>query len=159
MTYLRCFIQQLTYHPYILPNYLQVSFFISDIGTHVGFTVGVSYGKSSWSKSILKFNHVVTNTGNGYSTITGKFTAPRDGTYVFFLTVVSYYKNGIELDIVHDNVKKVKTHSSSSASYQTGTNMVVLVLDKGDSVWVARFSGSGYHGWAVPITSFSGFLL
>ncbi|CAC5410231.1 C1QL [Mytilus coruscus] len=38
---------------------------------------------------IIKFNHVVTNVGNGYSPMTGKFKAPKQGTYFFGGTVVS----------------------------------------------------------------------
>ena len=74
----------------------------------------------------------------GYDNSPWKFTAPRDGTFVFTVTVVSWGKNYLHLDIVHDGVSKVKTHSSSSASHQTGTNLVVLQLDRGDAVWVMR---------------------
>ena len=127
--------------------------------TPVGFTAGITSASRTWEGDILVFPHVITNKGQGYSSQTGKFTAPRDGTYVFTLTAVSYSGNALYLDIVHDGVSKVRTYSTSSASWQTGTNLVVLELDRGNAVWVKRYNGQGYWTHSVPLTTFSGFLL
>ncbi|XP_078342000.1 uncharacterized protein LOC111122616 [Crassostrea virginica] len=127
--------------------------------TPVAFTAGMTSGSRTWEGDILVFPHVITNKGQGYSSQTGKFTAPRDGTYVFTLTAVSYSSNALYLDIVHDGVSKVRTYSTSSASWQTGTNLVVLELDRGDAVWVGRYSGRGYFTNSVPVTTFTGFIL
>ena len=127
--------------------------------TREGFTVGVTSSSSSWTGDILVFPHVITNNGNGYNPSTGKFTASKKGTSVFYVNVNAYRSNSVYFDIVHDGVSKVRTMSHSSASYQTGTNMVVLALNKGDSVWVKRDSGNGFFTYSVPLTTFSGFLL
>lgn len=127
--------------------------------TSVGFTVGVTGSASTWSGNILVFPHVVANNGNGYNPSTGKFTAPTDGTYVFFVTVNVYGGNYIYLDIVLNGSSKVRTMSHNTAQYMTGTNMAVLQLYTGNSVWVSRYSGTGYYSDSVPITTFSGFLL
>ena len=127
--------------------------------TREGFTVGVTSSSSSWTGDILVFPHVITNNGNGYDPSTGVFTVSKKGTYVFSVNVNAYGSNSIYLDIVHNGMSKVRTMSYDSTSYQTGTNMVVLVLNKGDSVWVKRYSGNGYWTNSVPITTFSGFLL
>nr|XP_022320147.1 complement C1q-like protein 2 isoform X2 [Crassostrea virginica] len=127
--------------------------------TPVAFTASLTSPSDSWLGDILVFPHVITNKGQGYSSSSGKFTAPRDGTYVFALTAVSYYSNHLRLDIVHDGDSKVRTWSDSSARYQTGTNLVVLELDRGDAVWVTRYYGQGYYTHSVPLTTFSGFLL
>ncbi|XP_078341616.1 uncharacterized protein LOC111099936 [Crassostrea virginica] len=126
--------------------------------TPVAFTAGMTSSSTSWSGDILVFPHVITNKGQGYSPSSGKFTAPRDGTYVFTVTGVSF-SNWLSLDIVHDGVSKVRTYSHNSASYQTGTNLVVLELDRGDAVWVKRYDGRGYFTNSVPMTTFSGFIL
>ncbi|XP_078341128.1 uncharacterized protein LOC111122800 [Crassostrea virginica] len=127
--------------------------------TPVAFTAGMTSYSSWWQGEILVFPHVITNKGQGYSSSSGKFTAPRDGTYVFTVTTVSYSTNALYLDIVQDGVRKVRTVSSSSASSMTGTNLVVLELDRGDAVWVERNSGRGYNSYSVPLTTFSGFIL
>lgn len=125
----------------------------------VGFTVGVTTSSSTWSGNILVFPHVVTNNGNGYNPRTGKFTAPSDGTYVFFVTANAYNKNYIYLIIVLNDSSKVRTMSHNSANYMTGTNMAVLQLYTGNSVWVSRHSGISYYTQVVPMTTFSGFIL
>ena len=132
---------------------------ISVKDTPVAFTAGIGSYSRTWEGDILVFPHVITNKGQGYSSSSGKFTAPRDGTYVFTLTAVSWDINALHLDIVHDGVRKVRTMSFNSASYQTGTNLVVLELDSGDAVWVKRYSGRGYATDSVPMTTFSGFIL
>lgn len=43
--------------------------------------------------------------------------------------------------------------------YQTGTNLVNLHLQTGDSVLVKRGDGTGYYSDAHHITMFSGFKL
>ena len=132
---------------------------ISVKDTPVAFTAGIKSSSESWSGDILVFPHVITNKGHGYSSSSGKFTAPRDGMYIFTVTVVSYGSNWLYLDIVHDDVRKVRTFLHESARYQTGTNLVVLELDRGDAVWVRRQGGQGYFSQSVPLTTFSGFLL
>ena len=125
----------------------------------MGFTVGVTTESTTWAGDILVFPHNVTNTGY-YNTQTGKFLAPRDGMYVFFVVAVSQTNNvDLRLDIVHDGNSKVRTDLHSSDHYQTASNLAVLKLDRGDTVWVKRSSGKGYHTTTPPYTSFSGFLL
>ena len=132
---------------------------ISAKNTPVAFTAGMRFYSDSWRGDILVFPHVITNKGYGYSPSSGKFTAPRDGTYVFTVTVVSYGSNYLNLDIVHDGDSKVRTLSHGSAAYQTGTNLVVLELDRGDAVWVKRVYGQSYYTHPVPLITFSGFIL
>ena len=133
--------------------------YISVKDTPVAFTAGITSASSSWQGDILVFPHVITNKGQGYSSSSGKFTAPRDGTYVFTVTAVSYDSDWLTLEIVHDHVSKVRTLSDNSASRQTGTNLVVLELDRGDAVWVESDRGLGYKTDPVPLTTFSGFIL
>ncbi|XP_078317138.1 uncharacterized protein LOC111102308 [Crassostrea virginica] len=129
------------------------------IETPVGFTAGVTSSSRSGHGNILVFPHVITNKGHGYSSSSGKFTAPRAGTYVFFVTGVSSSSQYLALDIVHDGVSKVRTDSTGFARYQTGTNLVVLNLKRGNRVWVKCYSGQSYWTHSVPLTTFSGFLL
>lgn len=87
------------------------------------------------------------------------FTSPIGGTYVFYVSAVEYQAQNLILDIVFNNVSKVRAFGASSAAFQTGTNMVVLNLQKGDRVLVKHVSGKGYESASVPATTFSGFLV
>lgn len=116
----------------------------------VAFTAGIPFSSTTWNSGTLIFNVVITNVGNGYNPSTGVFTSPREGTYVFYVSAVEYAAQNLYLDIVLNSVSKVE--------YQTGTNMAVLSLQKGDNVWVRYAGGKGYYSQSVSITTFSGFL-
>lgn len=125
----------------------------------VAFTAAVTSLSSTWNSGILMFDVVITNVGNGYNPSTGVFTSPRKGTYVFYVSALEYLQQYLGLEIVLNNVPKVRLIGESAAAYQTGTNMVVLNLTAGDSVWVRHHHGKGYYSHTVPVTTFSGFLL
>ena len=130
-----------------------------DQNQEVAFTASVTSLSSTWNSGTLIFDVVITNTGNGYNPSTGVFTSPISGTYVFYITAVEYSKQHLIIDIVVNSVSKVRAYGHSAASYQTGTNMVVLELQKGDSVWVRHSSGKGYISQSIPLTTFSGYLI
>ncbi|XP_062601928.1 uncharacterized protein LOC134263568 [Saccostrea cucullata] len=132
------------------------------VSTKVAFTAGITSSDSSWSGSTLVFPKIIFNRGGGYNPTTGMFTAPVDGHYVFFVSVQSYNTKDIRVDIVLNGESKVRTMADDDYDkdyYETGVNLVVLMLNQGDKVWVKRYTGVGYYSNSVPITTFSGFLL
>jgi hypothetical protein len=102
---------------------------------------------SSWSGSTLVFNTIITTVGNAYNPSTGIFTAPTQGNYVFFVNVQGYSNQYIYVDIVLNGSTKVRTmaYGDSNNNYNAGPNLVALTLQKGDRVWIKRFSGLGYY--------------
>ena len=132
---------------------------LTDLKQKVAFTAGVTSSSSTWRSGTLIFNSIILNVGNGYNPSTGVFTSPVAGTYVFYVTAVEYLKQHLQVEIVLNSVSKVRTLSYSDANYQTGTNMAVLNLQKGDSVWVRHIYGNGFWTESVPITTFTGFLI
>ena len=162
--YLACYKQICNYHLisqiYDIKCYSNQFFLlITDPNQKVAFTAGVTSGSSTWNSGTLIFNSVILNVGNGYNPNTGVFTSPVAGTYVFYVTAVEYRDQGISVDIVLNSVSKVRTMGFSDANHQTGTNMVVLNLQNGDSVWVRHFYGKGFYTQSVPMTTFTGFLI
>ncbi|XP_062574666.1 multimerin-2-like [Saccostrea cucullata] len=138
-----------------------ISSFLSGKSKEVGFTASVTSSDSTWNSGTLVFPSVMTNKGNGYNLSTGIFTAPTAGIYVFFVNVQSYNTQTIYVDIVLNGSAKVRTMawSNGNDSYDSGPNMVVLSIQKGDAVWVKRHSGKGYYSNPGAVTTFSGFLL
>lgn len=139
----------------ILPKH----FSFQDPKEKVAFTAAVTSLSTTWNSGTLMFNVVITNVGNGYNPSTGVFTSPGEGTYVFYVSALEYQQQYLGLEIVLNNVPKVRLIGDSAAAYQTGTNMVALNLQKGDSVWVRHYQGKGYYSYGIPVTTFSGFLL
>ncbi|XP_022295233.2 complement C1q tumor necrosis factor-related protein 3-like [Crassostrea virginica] len=125
----------------------------------VAFTASVVSSSSSWNSGTLVFNKVISNVGKGYDPKTGVFTAPIAGMYVFYVAAIEYGTQHLRSDIVINNVPKVRMLGYITAGYQTGTNMVVQYLKRGDNVRVAHFQGSGYYSENAPMTTFTGFMI
>ncbi|XDV25803.1 hypothetical protein PO909_029658 [Leuciscus waleckii] len=107
----------------------------------------------------LTYRKVFTNIGNAYNPITGVFTAPLKGAYMFRVSVfgvgpthaaASIYKNGEHL--VSADAKQAKDYLNSS-------NGVVLILEVGDVVYVRLWSGNRIYDSYNSHNTFSGFLL
>ncbi|XP_062572709.1 uncharacterized protein LOC134257699 [Saccostrea cucullata] len=125
----------------------------------VGFTAVVTSSNTGWNSGTLVFPAVITNIGLGYNSSSGVFTAPLDGNYVFFLTILEYSNQYTAVDIVLNGISKVRAIGDSNARYQTGVNLVVLRLQRGDKVWASHYHGRGYYSATIPTTTFSGFIL
>ncbi|XDV25704.1 hypothetical protein PO909_029577 [Leuciscus waleckii] len=107
----------------------------------------------------LTYRNVFTNIGNAYNPITGVFTAPLKGAYMFrisihghggILATVSIVKNGEHTVIAHDIQAQDRLNSS---------NGVVLILEVGDVVYVRLESGTRIADSQSNHNTFSGFLL
>ena len=80
------------------------------------------------------------NIGNGYSTETGKFTAPVDGLYFFSVSLctpnnkyLSYAITKVEKDLL------MSAHHDNGLS--CGSGSVFVTLRTGETVWVKSTSG------------------
>lgn len=128
-----------------------------DVSRKIGFTASASGSVSSWNSGTLIFPAIIRNNGNGYNPGTGVFTAPRAGTYVFYVNVQCYYNQDIHVDIVLNGATQVRAMAQgTSGPYDASSNLVVLILQKEDRVWVNFRAGKGYYSDG-PMTTFSGF--
>lgn len=125
----------------------------------VAFTAGVTESKSYWSSGNLIFSTIIYNEGGAYDASTGVFTSPTDGIFVFYVTITAYSSNTIYVDIVKNRSSSVRALAYGGTSHQTGTNMAVFSLGRGDKVWVKQHSGQGFYTASTPITSFTGFMI
>ncbi|XP_061193343.1 uncharacterized protein LOC133201560 isoform X2 [Saccostrea echinata] len=134
---------------------------VGNLSKRVAFTAGVTVSNPSWNSGTLIFNKAINNVGGGYNTHTGIFTAPVSGDYVFYATIQTYGRHYVYVDIVLNGSNKVRVGAQTSNHHDdTGTNLVTLRLQQGDTVWIRHSIGWGYHTHiASPLTTFSGFLI
>lgn len=109
------------------------------------------------SNDIIKFNHVVTNVGNGYSSGTGKFKAPTQGTYFFGGTVMSAPPSPLRMMLMKSGTSIMIPYASETQG-DSYTFTAVLQLNAGDTVYVQKDNRveeafGRYH------STFSGFMI
>ncbi|XP_048027680.1 uncharacterized protein LOC125256110 [Megalobrama amblycephala] len=107
----------------------------------------------------LTYKNVLTNTGNAYNPITGIFTAPLKGAYMFTIKVfgrlgtaagAAIYKNGKLVVVAYDDHAQNELNSSNGA---------VLILEVGDVVYVKLWHNTKIFDDQYNHNTFSGFLL
>ena len=111
------------------------------------------------SYETVVFDVIINNNGEAYNPSTGVFTAPIHGVYVFFTHIMGAVR--VMEMYIKKNGAGVAWLYSSGIGYGRDSNMIVLELLKGDTVYVAKHGRFGqqpfyvHHVW----TTFSGFLL
>ncbi|MCI4378756.1 hypothetical protein PGIGA_G00219870 [Pangasianodon gigas] len=129
--------------------------FSASLFGHGGQTVG---GYST--EEILKFQKVFTNIGGAYSPTTGKFTAPVKGVYYFGFSAFAngQYRMGVHLRKNSEQVVATYDYNSSHKDVN-GANRAVLMLEKGDEVYIGLWSGLHIFDSYNSVTTFTGFLI
>lgn len=112
----------------------------------------------------IKYDKVLTNEGSHYSGITGVFSCPVDGVYVFSFFIDQWGEaTHLLASLVVDGIKQVQGVANPTQLHQDvqGGNVAILRLRAGQRVWIENYHPNG-HVWASDrnrYDTFSGFLL
>ncbi|KAL3885497.1 hypothetical protein ACJMK2_025550 [Sinanodonta woodiana] len=127
----------------------------------VAFTARLSKDLTHSARAVVPFDDVLVNEGNFYNPLTGKFTAPYRGLYLFSVTVISPPGQTVHCQLMKDDTEIGRLYEGETQAnrHKSGSVTVVTVLDKGQEVYVM-----GYHGISVEtihgnlFTTFTGLL-
>ena len=85
---------------------------------------------------IVEYDKVLTNIGNGYDSRHGHFTAPIRAVYLFSCSMMNIQGiSEVYLEIVKNGIRLAHLYSDKD-DYSMATQVVTVLLDKGDMVWV-----------------------
>jgi plastocyanin domain-containing protein len=108
----------------------------------------------------IVFGSVLTNVGNYYNNTTGVFYVPIDGTYQFFVNILSEADNFIETELVVNGTGVAEIYSGAGKYNGAGSNLVIVRLHRGDKVWVkVHYGFSSDMSVHCCWSTFSGVLL
>ncbi|XP_048055134.1 complement C1q-like protein 4 [Megalobrama amblycephala] len=107
----------------------------------------------------LTYRKVFTNIGNAYNPITGIFTAPLKGAYMFRVSVYGYAPYEATAVIVKNGEQVVIAHEYQDQHQLNSSNGVVLILEVGDVVYVRLWSNRRIYDSQNNHNTFSGYLL
>jgi len=126
----------------------------------VGFTAVLVDAETVPGGQIVRYKEVRTNQGNAYDYLTGIFTAPKGGFYVFQVHALS--QNGKEawLKLFQNDQYISSIFSRQTNDYDSAGNTAVLKLKKGDKVYVKAHRDAYLYGAPDDVyNSFSGYLV
>lgn len=95
---------------------------------------------------IIVYDHVMTNSGNGYSKHTGAFTAPKTGMYVFSWTTFVDPHSYFSIELINNSVRAGIVFVQGDTTYNGVTGLAVIQLEQGDVVMVRSEPGYTPHG-------------
>nr|XP_011430624.2 complement C1q tumor necrosis factor-related protein 3-like isoform X1 [Crassostrea gigas] len=108
----------------------------------VAFHVYLTNSISSLSQNqTIKYDHVITNIGEGYDKTTGKFTAPVDGVYSFTWTYLTKHGAVAYVGGVIDGKQVVwAVIYGQTATWAGTTGHLVVKMKKGSQFWTPNTS-------------------
>ncbi|XP_048036055.1 complement C1q-like protein 4 [Megalobrama amblycephala] len=107
----------------------------------------------------LTYKNVFTNIGNAYNPITGIFTAPLKGAYMFRVSIYGHAPNTAGAFIYKNGERVVTAYDIQDQGRTNSSNGVLLILEVGDVVYVKLGSGRRIYDNENNHNTFSGFLL
>jgi len=111
-------------------------------------------------KEVIKFDDELLDYGNGYDPNTGKYTAPVTGIYSLSVHYEEVGGQYVYVNLMTDANGKVAFSVAGDPEWQQGASFTTVVfIEKGQSAWVERETGSGTYVLNGHRSSFSGFLV
>ena len=111
-----------------------------------------------WNFLLVIWKNTEYNIGNALNINDGKFTAPVDGIYFFYLQTWSYGSNYAYIDFYLNGSQKSYSHRNEDGEHDMITLSSQFKLNKGDTVW-AYFQGNFYYPNEKLHTFFEGHLI
>ena len=124
----------------------------------VAFTVYISRDDILGSNQVIKYDRVIENYGNAYSSFSGMFSAPVSGVYSFAATVMTFGEHYMHAEIVKNGYTLAYLFGPPHDGY-SNSQVVYTHLNNGDRVWVKHPSGVGSQQIHKTYSSFSGCLI
>ena len=110
------------------------------------------------AQGTLVYNHAEVNLGGGFDPVTGVFTCPTPGLYIFFVNCEpsnAHADTDARILVDGDTVAICYAHST----YDQGAGLATVRLTAGQKVWVRMNRETARDIAAGPLNSFSGFLI
>ena len=107
----------------------------------VAFYTVLTHELSLGQHQIVEYDKVITNFGNAYDSRHGHFISPVKGVYLMSFTVMNKNGGTMDIEMVRNGVRVAHGYGGSS-DYNMGTQVVIVMLEKGDMVWVRHAPSS-----------------
>ncbi|XP_077997807.1 uncharacterized protein LOC144450919 [Glandiceps talaboti] len=113
------------------------------------------------SNTVIVYDKVYSNDGNGYNTSTGKFTCPVSGMYYFMISALRDNSNHLLVCLIKNTTTLpcIYVHNSGGRQHGAASNSVIIDVDQGDEIWVRLSNGHAVLSNSNEFITFTGYLL
>ena len=96
----------------------------------------------------LKFSNLTSNVGNAYNPLTGKFTSPVEGTYLFSWNIRCNFGTSVFTMLMVNGYGVMAMHTDNGENLHQGfqsssSRTVIITLLKGDEVYIENVPQRG----------------
>jgi len=114
----------------------------------VAFYAVLTHDLSLSQHQIVEYDKVITNVGNAYYSHNGHFISPVKGVYLMSFTLMNKQGGAMDIEMVRNGVRVAHGYGGSS-DYNMGAKVAIVMLEKGDKVWMrhAFSSTQTLHGY------------
>ena len=101
----------------------------------IAFYAVLTHDLSLGQHQIVEYDKVITNVGNAYDCRHGHFISPVKGVYLMSLTLMNKNGGAMEIEMVRNGIRVAYGYGGSTG-YNMATQVAIVMLEKGDMVWV-----------------------
>ena len=131
---------------------------IDDASEPSAFTATNDQNRGYNTSNVVIFDVIVTNIGNNYLAETSTYVCPRQGIYLFSVTILNLTGYEMIADLMYGD-KRLGTARAENDNYNQATVTVVTECAAGEQVWVKSNGDNYYVHHYRNANSFSGYLL
>jgi hypothetical protein len=124
----------------------------------IAFYAVLTHDLSLGQHQIVEYDKVITNVGNAYDSRHGHFSSPVKGVYMMSFTLMNVDGGPMDIEMVRNGVR-VAYGYSDTRGFNMGTQVAIVMLEKGDMVWVRHAPSSTEALKGNEYNTFAGTLL
>ena len=107
----------------------------------IAFYAALTHDLSVGQHQIVEYDKVITNVGNAYDCRHGHFSSPVKGVYLISFTLMNVGGGSMNIEMVR-NGARVAYGYGVTRGYNMETQVAIVVLEKGDMVWLRHAPSS-----------------
>ena len=124
----------------------------------VAFYAVLTHAVSLGEHQPVEYDKVFTNFGSAYDSRHGHFISPLKGVYLMSFTLMNMNGAAMDIEMVRNGVR-VAYGFGGPTGYNMGTQVAIVMLEKGDMVWVRHAPSSTEVLHGAEYNTFAGTLL
>jgi hypothetical protein len=124
----------------------------------IAFYAVLTHDLSLGQHQTVEYDKVITNVGNAYDSRHGHFISPVKGVYLMSFTLMNENGGIADIEMIKNGVR-IALGYGDAGGYNMGTQVTIVMLEKGDMVWIRHYASTAQTLNGYEYNTFAGTLL